>query len=480
MRTKLLFWRVIVLAVILGLAALAGWWLRRPQVIAFGGGNRIVLLGVDYGTNHVPPATRTPPRNLRSRPRPFETDAAALVVWVRQEQSVNVQYFLEDEAGSVCVEPSDEKHGEGAPDREGEMVGLQFDVFPRRAGTLILRVVDQDAADTAPKMLPQKLDIANPVRGPFANWQAAALPDTQEDGDLSVTLTKLTAGDAFSPTNSEDASEDSTTNNSAGVNSSQANAADANSAEDPPENGVTATFKVAFHDLPATNWEPVSVDITDATGNHVSGECISEWQDGENVMTAIDGLWPDVAPWKLRVEFSRQSGFDASELWPVRDIPLQPGREGDDLWNDDGLAHGTNAAFAEMDLNGYHVQIFPALRFTDLQPDGTAATSDDDSKALTVRVTPPLSKGMQLMVVKLTDDEGNDVEYREDEPEYRADGERAEYRADGMRETGNSGVYHWFLSPLDTVKHLNLTLALHLSHFVGFTVKPQKAAPEGS
>ena len=42
--------------------------------------------------------------------------------------------------------------------------------------------------------------ISNPARGSFPKWTPDPLPDTQSDGDLDVTLTKLVA-DAPSPYN---------------------------------------------------------------------------------------------------------------------------------------------------------------------------------------------------------------------------------------------------------------------------------------
>ena len=42
-------------------------------------------------------------------------------------------------------------------------------------------------------------------------------------------------------------------------------------------------------------------------------------------MTYQWGLWPDVSPWKLRVEMSQTSGFNDDELWTVTNVPVNPG-----------------------------------------------------------------------------------------------------------------------------------------------------------
>ena len=75
-------------------------------------------------------------------------------------------------------------------------------------------------------------------------------------------------------------------------------------------------------------------------------------------------MWPDEPAWKIKFEFSQQSDFAGNELWTVQNIPVQPGRQRD--FNINARNIRTNAVFAEADLNGVHLKIFPAKQFTDV------------------------------------------------------------------------------------------------------------------
>ena len=82
------------------------------------------------------------------------------------------------------------------------------------------------------------------------NGQPETLPATKTDDDFSVTLTKLVAG-ADMPYQRNDVD-----------------------ADDAMNKGVAAMFTVQRNGSPVANWQLVSVDSSDATGNHVnSGGC---------------------------------------------------------------------------------------------------------------------------------------------------------------------------------------------------------------
>jgi hypothetical protein len=70
---------------------------------------------------------------------------------------------------------------------------------------------------------------------------------------------------------------------------------------------------------------------------------------------------------------------------------------------------------------------------------------------------------MRMTLVKLTDDQTNDVTY---------------FDYGMMRNmTGTTGAttYRFGLRDIDGITNLNLTIALHKSRFVEFTAKPEKA-----
>ncbi|HUB87465.1 MAG TPA: hypothetical protein VMB22_06200 [Verrucomicrobiae bacterium] len=435
MRTKILLWSVVsILILIIGLAAGAFWWLRRPQVITFSDGAKLTLLAVDYGKRHVPPGVKLPAATTMTGPTrvrrggAFTTPTDTLVVWVRQQhdpqQYANFQYYLYDKAGTACAV----SYGYGGGGRQGnEVVGVQFSAFPRRQGKFILRV--QENSNTGQEMSDQKFAIRNPAHKSYPAWTAEALPDMQVDDDLSVTLTKLVSGADMPYQRDQD------------------------DADDAANKGVQATFHIERNGNVVTNWEPVSIETSDATGNHVTGWVTqNNWQDGDDTVAYQYGLWPDEPAWKLRVEFSKQSDYNADELWTVQKIPLEPGRQMD-FYNYYGRRGNTNTAFAETDLNGYHLKIFAAKQFTDVpansQPQG----------GFSIETTPSLPEGMRLTLVSLTDDQTNDI---------------GNWNF-GTFGNGTSTTYRYGLRDIDGVTNLNLTLALHKSRFVEFTVKPEQA-----
>ncbi len=428
MKIKILLCSV-VLILIIGLAAFTFWWLRRPQIITFSDDSKLTLLAVDYGRKHSPPNVKAPAGGTRGRRgASFNTPADTLVLWVRQEhdsqQYANFQYYLYDKAGTACAV----SYGYGGGGQQGsEVIGIRFEAFPRRQGKFIVRV--QEQGNGGPEMSDQKFVVRNPARKSFPAWTAETLPDTKQDDDFSATLTKLVAGAAMPYQRDQDDSDDAA------------------------NKGVQATFQTERNGNSATNWEPVSVVTSDATGNHVGGGVAkNDWQDGNDTVLYQYGLWPDEAAWKLRVEFSQQSNFAGNELWSAQNIPVEDGRQ-QDFYNFNPRLGNTNSVFAETDLNGFHLKIFTPKQFTD------AGQNSYLQGGLTIQVTPSLTDGMRMTLVNLTDDQTNDIANMNQ----------------GTMGDGKSTTYHYGLRNFYGVTNLNLTVALHKSRFVEFTVKPDKA-----
>jgi hypothetical protein len=202
-----------------------------------------------------------------------------------------------------------------------------------------------------------------------------------------------------------------------------------------------------------TNWQPVSIETTDATGNHASGGPSTQWNDNEGVATYQWGLWSDEPAWKLRAEFSQQSDFADNELWTVQNIPLQPGRQ-QDFYNYNNNRRSTNSVFAERDVNGIHLKIFPAKQFTDVPP------NSQPQGGLTIQADPSPPAGMRMTLISLTDDQNSNIERWDN----------------GTMGNGTSTTYRYGLRDIAGATNLNLTIALHKSRFVEFTVKPTKQA----
>jgi hypothetical protein len=434
MKTKTLLWSVVSILII-GLVAAAVWWLRRPQVITFSDDSKVTLLGVDYGKLHVPPnvkatAVSTNRALLQRSGSSFVTDDDTLVVWVRQQydsqQWHNFQYYLYDKSGTVCVGASG-MNSDIRGRQNNRVIGVQFSAFPRRQGKFLMGI--QENGNGSQEMAEQKFFISNPARGSFTKWAAEPLPATKVDDDLSVTLTRLVFG------------ADTT------YNRNQDNA------DDPVNKGVQATLDVSRNGKPVTNWQPVSIVTSDATGNRINGSANNQWQGNDDVAAYQWGLWPDEPAWKIKFEFSQQSDFAGNELWTVQNIPLLPGRQ-QEMWNNGGRRPTDAAAFAENDLNGFHLKIFPAKQFTDAGP------NSNPQGGLFIQTDPELPGGMHLTLVSLTDNQASNIE-------------RWDY---GAYRNNNVTTYRYGLRDITGATNLNLTLALHKSRFVEFTAKPEKAA----
>ncbi len=431
MKIKVLLWSVVSILII-GLAAGGYWWMSRPQVILFSDDAKLTLVKVEYGKRHAPPAVGKPATGSRGAARgaSFTTDRDTLVLWVREQydskQYHYFQFFDYDKGGTGCAQAGPRNWRNNG----NEVVAVQFDAFPRRQGKFVVRV--QEQSNGGQEMSEQKFVVSNPAGGKsIAKWTAEPLPSTKEDDDVSVTLTKLATGADTSYQRNQD------------------------NADDAANKGVQAVFHVERNGKPVRNWQPVSVETTDATGNRVNGGISqNNWQDNNDTVIYQYGLWPDEPAWKLKFEFSQQSDFADNELWTVKNLPLQPGRQ-QDFYNFQRIA-GTNAAVAETDLNGMHLKIFPARQFTDMPP------NSQPQGGLTIQVTPALPNGMRMTLISLTDDQTNDVGYWDQ----------------GMMQNNNVTSYRYALREVTGATNLNLAIALHKSRFVEFTAKPAK--PETS
>jgi hypothetical protein len=425
---KIVLWSVISILII-GIAGAAFWWLRRPQVLILNDGAKLTLLGVEYGIHHKFPTVKTTATGRRmGGPTSFNTTNDTLVVWILSEHKANqwpnYQVLAYDKAATACV--GNWGGGYSRQIKNGMYVmGVQLAAFPRRDRKIYLRIMSY--GQRGQQVAKGQFVISNPARGPFPKWTPDLLPDTQSDGDLDVTLTRLNYGASFF-------------NRGNGV-----------SKNDPMNKAVFVAFHTEQNGVVATNWQPVRIETSDATGNKIQNNSWSNGRDenGDATMTYQWGLWPDEPAWKLRVEMSRTSGFNDAELWSVSDVPVQPGRW-QDLWNYGGQNNrATDSPFAETTLNGVHLKIFPAMQITD-------QNFGNGQKQGGVRVVadPDLPEGFRL-TVKATDEEGHELQ--------------------SWGPNGGGGNYIVQFPDIRNAKTLNFTVALHKSRFVEFTVKPQIA-----
>jgi hypothetical protein len=431
---KIILWSIVSILII-GILAASIWWLRKPQIIMLSDGTKLTLLGVEYGKHHKYPTVKVKATGRRGGgPTSFDTTNDTLVVWILSEHKANqwpsYQVLAYDKAETACV--GNWGNGNMRQIKNGmEVTGVQLAAFPRREGKIYLHIMSY--GQRGQQIAKDQFVISNPARGKFFDkWTPESLPNTQSDGDLDVTLTKFVAG-AQSPYNRGN-----------GI-----------SKNDAMNKGVQIDFDVQQKNQAATNWRPVQVQTSDATGNNVTGWINDYRQNGEkNGYFYQPGLWPDEPAWKVRIEFSRASDFAADELWSVTNIPVRPGsqQEIQNVWNDQMNSARKNAstnAFAETTLNGIHVKLFSAIQYTDHGNNkvvGIVLKTDRD----------PETDGMRMSPFSVTDDQGREL-------------------SDQSSSWGGGNFQYDFSEPRN-IQSVNVTIALHKSRFVEFTVKPQKAA----
>jgi hypothetical protein len=429
MKTKIVLWSIISV-LIAGIAVGVFLWSSKPQVITLKDGTKLTLVGVTYGRHHVPPKIKIAGRSSRGNGAQMDSTNDTLVVWIEAEhkpnQYPNFELAVYDKADTACATSSMRTQSQV---KDGvDVMGFRLDAFPRRDAKMILRVMSY--GQRGQQVSKEQFVVSNPAGRSYAKWAADPIPDTQSDGDLSVTLTKLVAG-AQSPYN-------------------RGNGVTKN---DPLNKCVQFDFDFQQKGQSVTNWRPVRVVTSDAAGNSIQGWINSNYQNGQPTGYFYQqGLWPDEPSWKLRVEFSRSSGFSDDEVWAVTNVPVQPGTQQDvqDAWNSNWNSSGkSKPAFAEATVNGIHLKLFSAIQYQDQNGGGGQSVS------FSLKADPdPESSGLRITVLKADDDQGRVLQNR--------------------GSSWGGGNYQYQYSGVRNLKTLNLTLALHKSRFVEFTVKPAK------
>jgi hypothetical protein len=235
------------------------------------------------------------------------------------------------------------------------------------------------------------------------------------------------------------------------------------SANDPANQCVHLNFDFRQNGQSTTNWAPWPVQTTDVAGNWSRGLIRGYPTNGiysNNPLNWVfdgyfyqPGLWPD-RPWKVRLEFIQRSGFSDDEMVTFTNVPVKPGTQQD--WDDEWTAWDvgrTNFPFTVIPatVKGVHLKLLPPLLLSDQY-----STGHPKDIGIIIGADPGFNpKGMNLTVVAATDDRGRDL-WSFEKPAW----------------AGHYSIE--FARVHDDIKSLNLTLALHKSRFVEFTVKPTK------
>lgn len=382
-------------------------WLRWPQRIVLPDGARLTLAAVTFGKHHEFPDKKVPAAR-------FNTPTDILCVWLREAftngSPPDYQVLEFDQSGTFCAGRITAirrfRDGNGA-----DVACVQLDTFPRRDGKLLLQIETQDS-DGNWVALEKKFTVTFPAQNSFAKLQPQTLPATADDGDLSVTLTKVIYGVSMSRPR-----QPVTT--------------------DPTDKAVLAAFRITQNGVIATNWRPARVETWDATGNYSDGRGRIRRDGDELAMIYQWGLSPDEA-WKMRVEIVRSGNYSDDELWKISGIPVSTNAGGP-------LRGNLDTAFATTNIGNSTVRVFPAS----LSPDGQTA-----ELRFWVDPPPPAPPRLNFRLVATTDENGQPLK---------------------NPSRSWAGRFFQFRVVVGAAKTIDATVALQQgSHTFEFTVQPAK------
>ena len=428
-------------------------------IITMDDGTKLTLVGTSHGNLHMAPGYENMDRANWVRTAPDTT-----VVWIKEASESSqqpIELLVSDRANTGCViieagYMSFAKSG-------ASLHSFVLSAFPRWDKETILRVRRYRGTEVKGEFV-----LTNPVPGTIAPWKSKPLPDTESDGDLEVTLTKLVAG-APAP------HYRGITNGSVG---------------DPANQCVRLDFDFRQNGQATTNWEAWPVETSDASGNLSRGLIYNYPANGvypNNPLNGVfdgyffqPGLWPN-QPWKVRLEFIQRSGFSKDEMVTFSNVPVKLGsqQEADDEWTawdvvkpklplmipdstdppldtplrDDGKTNFPFKIIRAM-VKGVHLKLLPPLLLQDQE-----STGHPKDVCIIIGADAGFKpQGMNLTVVSATDDQGREL-----------------WHPFGVPWAGHYSIA--FARVQDDIKSLTMTLALHKSRFVEFTVQPEKAGP---
>ena len=289
--------------VILGIGSLLAWGLLQDPAEPWrrlSDGSRVRVVGVNYGRSHrvvegrvwqrllQPLLPERPPvrvthvagwdglQNKAGAVHPgipssapgffggwrnrWDLPAPELIVWVRQQHSASnwlaPHFDLEDEHG--CRFRAVNQHLGNLPSPE-ELIAIRLRAFPRRGRTvrLVSRVPNQRAR------ISSALTVRAPDLPAAPGWSPEPLPQTRHHGGVDFTLARWISGRA----------------------------------------NPIAQFDVRRRGGSSADWEPVSLTVSDATGNSVTTTRDLEFQP-DLTRIIFRGFCREEPVWKLRVLFA--------------------------------------------------------------------------------------------------------------------------------------------------------------------------------
>ncbi len=299
--------------------------------------------------------------------------------------------------------------------------GWLLPALPRRGKKVELRVYESRGKGNWARVF--ELEAPNPTPGPHPKWEVNPLPQTEQDGEHSFTLTRLVTGVAAdNPRRRAPAGTPAYT-----VAHFRDQAVEPDEAEDKAE-------------IAPASWYPERATILDATGNVLRLEAKTQ-REGDGFRLLIPGrLWPSEPVWRLRVNFSRTAGFAAEEKFTFQTVPL-PGRRSTTLSQESATLTGTTVVFDGIAGPEAHLRGAPAI--------------PHKTPLIYLRIRPYLDD-IRVTVVDARDEHGRSLPVAAI-PVYR-----------------KRGAFAFPIESTGNARRIDLTVAVHHSRVVEFTAKPSR------
>lgn len=434
-----------VLRVVLPLLALAGicaLGIRPPdrpssaRLISLSGGGTIALEAITYGRDHQFVRGNWVQKILVSLlPNQVHRWVGGAVATFNADNDGALVFWTVRSSGDRALGPNLRVAGVDDSEREvfigrrcyqarlnpeNFIEGWLLPALPRRGKKVELRVYEPRGKGVWTQAF--ELEAPNPTPGPHPKWEVNPLPQTEQDGEHSFTLTRLVTG----------VRADNPGRRAPAKTPAYTFAYFRDQAIDPERDEQGAAG-------PAS-WYPERATILDATGNVLRREAKTQ-RSGDGFRLLIPGtLWPSETVWKLRVNFSRTAGFATDEQFTFQTVPL-PGRRSTTLSQESATLTGTTVVFDGIAGPEAHLRGSPVV--------------PHKMPLVYLRIRPYL-EDIRVTVVQARDERGRSLPVSPI-PAYRKQGT--------------------FAFPIESVggsRKVDLTVAVHRSRVVEFTATPSR------
>ncbi len=365
-------------------------------------------------------------------PRKLHDGDPALGVWLRfhgpqKDWPRNSRFKI----GRDGDGPSGPEHRHSSPREVGAdecEIAIAFPVFPRRGEKLKLTLFQSEKGWEPPKAA--EFVLANPVNETFPVWKAESLPAIRRTNNLEFELTRLAFGVGW-------------------IGAGNPLTMKFEPAREAERVQAVAVFKIREDGKVSKQWGADGVQMQDATGNKQSQQ---NWGRINGYDTPgyfwSPTLWRDTGGMRFKFEMTRNpdAGFSTNEMIVLKDVPV-PAK--------------TNVTLLNIVTNrlGHTVHIHALLGVhAKYRPTPSQRINASSEPELYVEVKPPLLD-KQLDLISVVDDEGRDG------------------RSSGSIRSRPSGTYHLRLKYHNEAKTVDITLAVHRSHYVEYVVEPEILKP---